>query len=246
MKKTVNSKKFNITVDTRSASDITKAVYATVTGEDTASYSSTDEAEITVDAGNTEDTQDDAEIDFSSEYQEADIQDAGETVDSADVQDTIDVENADEEVQEETVSDETEAEVSEEAELELDDDTENDTELSEDVAADTGDGESNNDIAEMLADYDLVYVNGNLGEEIAKALSDVVTTNKIPCIINVENVDLNATATVGRAFETLIKSTTDDVDGHYVNTCVYFFRNIFDPENNPKNLINKRLLHDVR
>ena len=230
---------FNITVDTRSADDITRAVYATVSGEDTASYSSTDEAESTVDAGNTEDTQDDAEIDFSSEYQEADIQDAGETADSADEQDTIDVENTDEEVQEETVSDETDAEVSEEAESEPDDDTENDIELSEDVAADTGDGESNNDIAEMLADYDLIYVNGNLGKEIAEALSDVVTTNKLPCIINVENVDLNATATVGRAFESLIKSTTDDADGHYVNTCVYFFRNIFDRENSAENLINK-------
>ena len=239
--------KFGIEVDTRSASDVTSAVYAAVSGEDTAGQSITvDDTASADDAGNSADESaqnDAADVDFTSEYQEPDTQDAGESVDMQDVGETEDAtvaentgdsanisESIDNESQEdsgEASSDETKAEVSEAAESE------------EESAADAGDGETTNAIADVIADYDLVDVNVNLSQEVAEALADAVTTNKVPCIVNTEKADLSATSALGGAFESLIKNATDDTDGHYVNTCVYFFKNIFDSENGAQNLVNK-------
>ena len=66
-----------------------------------------------------------------------------------------------------------------------------------------------------MESYDLIYVNGKLSEAAASAISQ----SSVPCIIN--NVNVAETA-----LGTLNSFTKADDDGHYVNTYVYFFKNL--------------------
>lgn len=67
----------------------------------------------------------------------------------------------------------------------------------------------------LMESYDLIYVNGKLSEAAASAISQ----SSVPCIIN--NVNVAETA-----LGTLNSFTKADDDGHYVNTYVYFFKNL--------------------
>lgn len=93
--------------------------------------------------------------------------------------------------------------------------TDEDTDLNE-VSTEDNDaaGADAADLQTLIEGYDLIYVNGDLSEATASAISQ----SSVPCIINNVNV-------AGTALGTLDSFTMADDDGHYVNTYVYFFKN---------------------
>lgn len=226
---------FGIEVDTKSAEDVTSAVYATVSGEDISGQSisvddvAVGEGEVSGDE-NIQNNGTDAEVDFSSEYQEPDTQDVNESVDSVDISENIDEESQKESG--EVAFDETDVEVS--------DETDSDVEVQneEEPAVDVGDGETTNAITDVISSYDLVYVNGNLSQDVAEALAEAVTTNEIPCIINGSRITDDSQ--IVNAFSAVIKDTDDDTDGHYVDKYIYFFKNMLAGTEADYNLVNKQ------
>ena len=226
---------FGIEVDTKSAEDVTSAVYATVSGEDISGQSisvddvAVGEGEVSGDE-NIQNNGTDAEVDFSSEYQEPDTQDVNESVDSGDISENIDEESQKESG--EVAFDETDVEVS--------DETDSDVEVQneEEPAVDVGDGETTNAITDVISGYDLVYVNGNLSQDVAEALAEAVTTNEIPCIINGSRITDDSQ--IVNAFSAVIKDTDDDTDGHYVDKYIYFFKNMLAGTEADYNLVNKQ------
>ena len=93
--------------------------------------------------------------------------------------------------------------------------TDEDTDLDEVTAEDTdAAGAEAENLQTLMESYDLIYVNGELSEAAASAISQ----SSVPCIIN--NVNVAETA-----LGTLNSFTKADDDGHYVNTYVYFFKN---------------------
>lgn len=86
----------------------------------------------------------------------------------------------------------------------------------------------------VLEKYDLIYVNGSLSVEAARAIAD----SGIPCIINQDKaLDKENGEGLRVAFETFLRQ--QDQDGHYVNTYVYFFRNTMSSEaGNASALVN--------
>ena len=101
-------------------------------------------------------------------------------------------------------------------------------------AGDTNSADTNN----PLSEYDLIYVNGNINKAgFQKIYNSADISKSIPCIINAAKVNTGSEDNaLEQAVSEVIKDT--DTDGHYVNTCVYFFKNTFSDEN-PANLINK-------
>ena len=220
--------KFGIQVDTRLATNITETPYAVTSGEDIAGQSITVD-EDTADAVNTDAADsgnaakvqqaDEADVvDFTSEFDEAD---AGEST-----EETAPAVNAEQ-------SDDTVDMVS--ADGEEGADTDVDVQMSEEDTADAGDAQADS-LEDTLTQYDLIYVNGNLSEEVAQA---IVGTD-IPCIVNDAQTDSDA---VQNIFDGFIKDATDDADGHYVNTYMYFFKNMYAGTSGDYNLLNTHF-HD--
>ena len=207
---------FGIQVDTRDASDVTSAVYAAVSGEDTEGQNITaDDTASVDDAGNSADesAQNDgteADVDFSSEYQE----------------DTQDTDDAAQDIS-------SDADISEETDDSVNEEEENQTD--ENSAADAGDTDANS-VSDVIAGYDLVYVNGVPSEAVANALAE----SGVPCIINASRSDVTAdNSVIANAFSSKIESTEEDADGHYVNTNVYFFKDRFvSGTEDDSNLVN--------
>ena len=86
------------------------------------------------------------------------------------------------------------------------------------------------DLGTLIGEYDLVYVNGSISGEAAT----IIKNAEIPCIINNVNTDSSGLGDLAD----LIKE--DDLDGHYVNTFVYFFKNTSENAVDPASLINQQ------
>lgn len=69
----------------------------------------------------------------------------------------------------------------------------------------------------ILADYDLIYINGTLSETTAAYFKN----STVPCIINASK--MTDDSVLKSTFEAFVKDT--DADGHYVNHYLYFFKN---------------------
>ena len=213
---------FNIQVDTMNAGSIgssLEGVYAEPSKSDNSDADAagqSEESEISVDDSTEEDTdsvgengsdttQSDTEAEFSDDT------DVTETGSESSIQDADDS-----------------AENNDEADV----DAQADISIEEENADSAGDGASTDDagtLEDALSEYDLIYVNGKLSTEMAKALEDAVTENTIPCIIN------NAKDGVANSLDTnmqtdFVKDASADTDGHYVNKYVYFFKNNLDKD----------------
>lgn len=108
---------------------------------------------------------------------------------------------------------------------------------SSDEQAAFSDGDTNSaDINNPLSKYDLIYVNGNINTVgFQKIYNSAKIDKSIPCIINAGKlVKLGESSKLKQAVINVEK--TNDTDGHYVNTCVYFFKNTLNGQS--ENLIN--------
>ena len=87
-----------------------------------------------------------------------------------------------------------------------------------------------------LAEYGLIYVNGNINTVGFRKIYNSANIDKsIPCIINAGKlVKPGERSNLKQAVINVEK--TNDTDGHYVNTCVYFFKNTLNGQS--ENLIN--------
>ena len=220
---------FEIEVDTKSAKDAVTPIYADpATGGNATGYNVTagdNSAESAGNAANSENVSAD-DVNFTSEYQEQETADAEENVSG-------ESDNAAESGQESSEAENTETEVTDETE----DGTAADVQMDEESVADAGDGETQEDtLTTALQQYDLIYMNGTPEAEVASA----VAASGVACIINAEKTAVaDSTSAVNAAFSSLIQSTEDDTDGHYVNTNVYFFKDTFVNETEDKsNLVN--------
>lgn len=105
--------------------------------------------------------------------------------------------------------------------------------IDDDGAFSAGDTATSN-TSGKLAEYGLIYVNSSdISQAAAKEMSN------IPTIINAAKLIGNSTT--AQSFTAYIKGTDQDADGHYVNTLVYVFKNIFAETNestHQSNLIN--------
>lgn len=81
----------------------------------------------------------------------------------------------------------------------------------------------------ILADYDLIYINGTLSDTTAAFFKD----STVPCIINASR--LTDASVLQETFKAFIKDS--DADGHYVNHYVYFFKNTLQ-EGRESSLVN--------
>ena len=224
---------FDIEVDTKSADDATKFVYAkAVTGSDTAAQSVA--ADESIDSESVSGTMQDEsdEVDFTSEFQDTEIQDAGDSEEAA----MIAGDEADAAVQDESAEaedTEQEADASDEnIDSEVDEQAEDSTAEDVSVLADVGDGVTTNEttLSDTLKEYDLIYLNGEPAKEVAEAIAEA----GVPCIINAGKVE--DSSVFKEAFSALLNTT--DADKHYVNRNIYFFKNNFDTDNTTQ-LINK-------
>ena len=86
----------------------------------------------------------------------------------------------------------------------------------EDGSADGASAAENSDTG-ILADYDLIYINGTLSDKTAAFFKN----STVPCIINSSR--LTEGSALQKVFQAFIKD--DDADGHYVNHYVYVFKN---------------------
>ena len=208
---------FGIEVDTKLASDGTSDIYAPAVsggssgGNDTAANFAQDEEQaITFEPEDTFGDDTTEQTDVSEEVPES-----GDTEDGAGEDETdIDVqENADE-------SENIDAE---------DIDTQDDESV--DVQA-QDDGVSVSDsFADTLDKYDLIYVNGTLSADVAAAIA----ATSIPCVVNASRVHEKAFTD---AFSKFVRNETEDADGHYINTYMYFFKNTFVGTDGDYNLVN--------
>ena len=208
---------FGIEVDTKLASDGTSDIYAPAVsggssgGNDTAANFAQDEEQaITFEPEDTFGDDTTEQTDVSEEVPES-----GDTEDGAGEDETdIDVqENADE-------SENIDAE---------DIDTQDDESV--DVQA-QDDGVSVSDsFADTLDKYDLIYVNGTLSADVAAAIA----ATSIPCVVNASRVHEKAFTD---AFSKFVRNETEDADGHYINTYMYFFENTFVGTDGDYNLVN--------
>ena len=192
----------NIQVDTKKASDL-EDIYATQTG------TSTQAASLSV-----EDTADqtDEETDAAAETQQPDAEDFSDSENTADQLSDSDAEdNSDES------SDSNTAE-------ELSDDSEDNT---LDDGSDSAQSAGSNSASGILADYDLIYINGELSEATAALFAN----STVPCIVNTSKLTENSV--LAKTFKAFIKDS--DTDGHYVNRYMYFFKNT---QQNTANLVN--------
>lgn len=95
--------------------------------------------------------------------------------------------------------------------------------IDDDGAFSAGDTATSN-TSGKLAEYGLIYVNSSdISQAAAKEMSN------IPTIINATK--LTGNSTTAQSFTAYIKGTDQDADGHYVNTLVYVFKNIFAETN---------------
>lgn len=95
--------------------------------------------------------------------------------------------------------------------------------IDDDGAFSAGDTATSN-TSGKLAEYELIYVNSSdISQAAAKEMSN------IPTIINAAK--LTGNSTTAQSFTAYIKGTDQDADGHYVNTLVYVFKNIFAETN---------------
>ncbi len=95
--------------------------------------------------------------------------------------------------------------------------------IDDDGAFSAGDTATSN-TSGKLAEYGLIYVNSSdISQAAAKEMSN------IPTIINAAK--LTGNSTTAQSFTAYIKGTDQDADGHYVNTLVYVFKNIFAETN---------------
>lgn len=74
-------------------------------------------------------------------------------------------------------------------------------------------------------------MNGNINKiGFQKIYNSANISKSIPCIINAAKVNTGSEDNaLKQAVSEVIKDT--DADGHYVNTCIYFFKNTFQQEN---------------
>lgn len=95
--------------------------------------------------------------------------------------------------------------------------------IDDDGAFSAGDTATSN-TSGKLAEYGLIYVNSSdISQAAAKEMSN------IPTIISAAK--LTGNSTTAQSFTAYIKGTDQDADGHYVNTLVYVFKNIFAETN---------------
>lgn len=85
--------------------------------------------------------------------------------------------------------------------------------------------------ADTLDKYDLIYVNGTLSADVAAAIA----ATSIPCVVNASRVHEKAFTD---AFSKFVRNETEDADGHYINTYMYFFKNTFVGTDGDYNLVN--------
>ena len=214
---------FGIEVDTKLASDGTTTAYApAVTGDsspgnDTAANSAQDEEQAVVlepeDAFGDDTTE---QTDVSEEVLESDDTEDGAGEDETD----IDVqENADE-------SENIDAE-----DIAVEDGDMQEDEEDTDVQAQDDEVRVSDSFADTLDNYDLIYVNGTLSDDVAAAIAATST----PCIVNSSRVNVTAFT---NAFSKFVRNDTEDADGHYVNMYMYFFKNTFAGADGDYNLVN--------
>ena len=92
-----------------------------------------------------------------------------------------------------------------------------DSETFEDGSTDGASAAAENTDTGILADYDLIYINGTLSDTTAAFFKN----STVPCIINSSR--LTERSPLQEIFKAFIKD--DDADGHYVNHYVYVFKN---------------------
>ena len=63
--------------------------------------------------------------------------------------------------------------------------------------------------------YNIEYVNGTLSADVAAAIA----ATSIPCVVNASRVHEKAFTD---AFSKFVRNETEDADGHYINTYMYF------------------------
>lgn len=92
-----------------------------------------------------------------------------------------------------------------------------------------------------LKNYDLVYINGHLSQEIA----DKIAESQVACVVNADRATDDIFNTTFAAY-----LQKDDADGSYVNYQFYFYKNLFvkaatdssDRKTDSKSLVNKHLI----
>lgn len=97
-----------------------------------------------------------------------------------------------------------------------------------DAAAAESDGTDTGDTG-ILADYDLIYINGTLSDTTAAFFKN----STVPCIINSSR--LTDGSVLQETFKAFIKDS--DTDGHYVDHYVYVFKNTLQ-EGKESSLVN--------
>lgn len=236
---------FKIEVTTITADEFNKNTGSDHSSADTSVNS--DDAQA--DNSQTDDIQsDDVQTDNTSDDQNTDTQNANEahTEDQAAAQNEGDTSEVDPMVSEagvELVSIEKEISDSSNSDVESESDNsvtadfqdgsdEEEFSDSSDTQAAFSAGDTNSaDINNPLSEYDLIYVNGNINRTgFQKIYNSANISKSIPCIINAAKVNTGSEDNdLKQAVSEVIKDT--DADGHYVNTCIYFFKNTFQQEN---------------
>ncbi len=249
---TITTKEFNeqygSAEETASAaSDDSDATETTGDGDSTGSNNSSADTDVNsddaqADSSQTDDIQsDDVQTDNTSDDQNTGTQDANETQteNQAAAQNDGDISEIDPMVSEagvELVSIEKEFSDSTDNEVDQEDSFQDGTdeampevESSSDESFSAGDTDSDSGKTK-LEDYDLIYLNGTgLNESSYQKILDIVSpqkSKKKPCIINQTKLQNNGT--FKSSFASIIND--NDVDGHYVNCNVYFFKNSFSSD----------------
>lgn len=236
---------FKIEVTTITADEFNKNTGSDHSSADT----SVNSDDVQADNSQTEDNQlDDVQTDNTSDEQNTDTQDTNvaHTENQAAAQNEGDTSEVDPMVSEagvELVS--IEKEISDSSTLDVESESDNSvtadfqdgsdeeefTDSSDEQAAFSAGDTNSVDINNPLSEYDLIYVNGNINKiGFQKIYNSANISKSIPCIINAAKVNTGSEDNaLKQAVSEVIKDT--DADGHYVNTCIYFFKNTFQQEN---------------
>ena len=236
---------FKIEVTTITADEFNKNTGSDHSSADT----SVNSDDVQADNSQTEDNQlDDVQTDNTSDEQNTDTQDTNvaHTENQAAAQNEGDTSEVDPMVSEagvELVS--IEKEISDSSTLDVESESDNSvtadfqdgsdeeefTDSSDEQAAFSAGDTNSADINNPLSEYDLIYVNGNINKiGFQKIYNSANISKSIPCIINAAKVNTGSEDNaLKQAVSEVIKDT--DADGHYVNTCIYFFKNTFQQEN---------------
>lgn len=236
---------FKIEVTTITADEFNKNTGSDHSSADT----SVNSDDVQADNSQTEDNQlDDVQTDNTSDEQNTDTQDTNvaHTENQAAAQNEGDTSEVDPMVSEagvELVS--IEKEISDSSTLDVESESDNSvtadfqdgsdeeefTDSSDEQAAFSVGDTNSADINNPLSEYDLIYVNGNINKiGFQKIYNSANISKSIPCIINAAKVNTGSEDNaLKQAVSEVIKDT--DADGHYVNTCIYFFKNTFQQEN---------------